>query len=159
MKLSNLKVGPRLGVGFAVLLVACLSVGGIGWYHLAQLDEVVNRITTGNWEKARLTMEMEIRTRDNAFKTGRVLMAGNDAEAVKVLKDEMAANTRLNTAALEQLEKLLVSPQDKALLAEAAEARERYVESRAQVTKLAADTKTQAEALNLFRTETAGLLE
>ena len=27
------------------------------------------------------------------------------------------------------------------------------------MTKLAADTKTQAEALNLFRTETAGLLE
>ena len=104
-------------------------------------------------------MEMEIRTRDNAFKTGRVLMAGDDSDAVKALKDEMAANTRLNTAALEQLEKLLVSPEAKALLAEAAEARERYVESRAQVTKLAADTKTQAEALNLFRTETAGLLE
>ncbi len=159
MKLSNLKVGTRLGVGFAVLLVACLSVGGIGWYRLAQLDEVVNRITTENWEKARLTMEMEIRTRDNAFKTGRVLMAGNDTDAVKALKDEMAANTRLNSAALEQLEKLLVSPEARALLAEAADARERYVESRAQVTKLAADTKTQAEALNLFRTETAGLLE
>ena len=55
-------------------------------------------------------MEMEIRTRDNAFKTGRVLMAGNDTDAVKVLKDEMAANTKLNSAALEQLEKLLVSP-------------------------------------------------
>jgi hypothetical protein len=33
------------------------------------------------------------------------------------------------------------------------------VESRAKVTRLAADTKTQAEALNLFRTETAGFLE
>ena len=54
-------------------------------------------------------MEMEIRTRDNAFKTGRVLMAGNDTEAVKVLKEEMAANTQLNTAALEQLEKLVAS--------------------------------------------------
>ena len=53
----------------------------------------------------------------------------------------------------------MVSPEAKALLAEAAEARERYVESRARVTKLAADPKTQAEALNLFRTETAGLLE
>ena len=100
-----------------MLLVACLSVGGIGWYRLAQLDEVVNRITTENWEKARLTMEMEIRTRDNAFKTGRVLMAGNDTDAVKVLKDEMAANTKLNSAALEQLEKLVVAPEAKTLLA------------------------------------------
>ncbi len=97
-----------LGIGFGVLLVACLVVGGIGWLRLAQLDKVVNRITTENWEKARLTMEMEIRTRDNAFKTGRVLMAGNDTEAVKVLKEEMAANTKLNSAALEQLEKLVV---------------------------------------------------
>jgi hypothetical protein len=34
-----------------VLLVACLSVGGIRWYRLAQLDKVVNRITTRNWER------------------------------------------------------------------------------------------------------------
>jgi methyl-accepting chemotaxis protein len=159
MKFANLKVGTRLGIGFAVLLVACLSVGGIGWYRLAQLDEVVNRITTENWEKARLTMEMEIRTRDNAFKTGRVLMAGNDTDAVKVLEEEMAANTALNTAALEKLEKLIVAAEPKLLLAEAADARERYVESRARVTKLAADPATQAAALNLFRTETAGILE
>ena len=159
MKFSNMKVGTRLGMGFGVLLVACLVVGGIGWLRLSQLDEVVKRITTENWEKARLTMEMEIRTRDNAFKTGRVLMAGNDTEAVKVLKDEMAANTKLNTAALEQLEKLVVAAEAKMLLAEAADARERYVESRARVTKLAADPKTQAEALSLFRTETAGILE
>ncbi|HEU5137818.1 MAG TPA: PAS domain-containing protein, partial [Steroidobacteraceae bacterium] len=159
MKFSNLKVGTRLAIGFSVLLFACLSVGGIGWYRLAQLDKVVNRITTENWEKARLTMEMEIRTRDNAFKTGRVLMAGKDTEAVEVLKEEMAANTKLNTAALEQLEKLLVESEAKILLAEAADARERYVESRARVTKLAADPKTQAAALDLFRTETAGILE
>src|SRR5690349_13898146 len=139
MKFSNLKVGVRLGIGFGVLLLACLVVGGIGWVRLAQLDKVVNRITTENWEKARLTMEMEIRTRDNAFKTGRVLMAGNDTEAVKVLKEEMAANTKLNGAALEQLEKLVATSDAKMLLAEAAEARERYVESRGRVTKLAAD--------------------
>jgi two-component system chemotaxis sensor kinase CheA len=111
MKFSNLKVGKRLGLGFGVLLIACLSVGGIGWYRLAQLDKVVNRITTENWEKARLTMEMEIRTRDNAFKTGRVLMAGDDMDAVKSLKDEMAANTQLNSAALKQLEKAARSRQ------------------------------------------------
>jgi methyl-accepting chemotaxis protein len=159
MTFSNWKVGTRLGMGFGVLLIACLVIGGIGWLRLSQLDEVVNRITTENWEKARLTMEMEIRTRDNAFKTGRVLMAGDDTEAVKVLKEEMAANTKLNTAAMEQLEKLVVAAEAKMLLAEAADARERYVESRARVTKLAADPKTQAEALSLFRTETAGLLE
>jgi methyl-accepting chemotaxis protein len=159
MNISNLRVGTRLGIGFAVLLVACLSVGGIGWYRLAQLDKVVGRITTENWEKARLTMEMEIRTRDNAFKTGRVLMAGNDTDAVKVLQDEMAANTQLNTAAMEQLDKLLIRDEARALLAQAAEARERYVASRAQVTRLAADPNTQAQALSLFRTETAGLLE
>ena len=159
MKFSNMKVGTRLGMGFGVLLIACLVVGGIGWLRLSQLDEVVKRITTENWEKARLTMEMEIRTRDNAFKTGRVLMAGDDTEAVKVLKDEMSANSKLNTAALEQLEKLVVAAEAKMLLAEAADARERYVESRARVTKLAADPKTQAEALSLFRTETAGILE
>jgi methyl-accepting chemotaxis protein len=159
LKISNLKVGTRLALGFGVLLLACLVIGGIGWLRLSQLDAVVDRITTDNWEKARLTMEMEIRTRDNAFKTGRVLMAGSDTDAIEVLKEEMAENSRLNSAALEQLEKLVTSAEAKSLLAEAAGARERYVESRARVTRLAADPRTQAEALNLFRTETAGILE
>ncbi|HEX6398771.1 MAG TPA: MCP four helix bundle domain-containing protein, partial [Steroidobacteraceae bacterium] len=75
MNLSSLKVGKRLGLGFGVLLAISLLIGGMSWLRLSQLDDVVDRTTTEDWQKARLTMEMEIRTRDHAAKALRVLVA------------------------------------------------------------------------------------
>src|SRR5690349_25128727 len=97
MKFANLKVGTRLSIGFAVLLVISLALGALSWMRMSQLDDVVNQITNEDWEKARITLEMEIRTRDNAFKAARVMLAGNDAETIDRLKAEMSANTAKNT--------------------------------------------------------------
>ena len=149
MKLSDSKWAPDC-IGFAVLLLLSLRwAASAGCVCPARRGRQPHHATV-NWEKARLTMEMEARTRDNAFKSGRLLMADNDTDAQGRSRTKCQANTSFNSAALEQLEKLLVSPRKRTLLAEAAEARERYMASRAEVTKLAADTKTQAEALDLY---------
>jgi len=68
---SNLKVAVRLSIGFAVLLIISLVIGGIALSRLAHLDEVVNRLSTQDWEKARIAMENQMRTRDNVGKIGR----------------------------------------------------------------------------------------
>jgi len=159
MTLANLKVGTRLGIGFGVLLVITLVVAGLSWMRLSQLDDIVMQMTTEYWQKARLTMEMEIRTRDNSAKALRVLLAGNDTDVIDTLKAEMAENSKANTEALEKLEQLVKLPQGKAYLAEAAANREAYMDSRARVNDLAKDPKTRDQALNLYKSETAALLE
>jgi methyl-accepting chemotaxis protein len=159
MIFSNFKVATRLGIGFGVLLVISLLIGGLSWMRLSQLDDIVMKTTTEDWEKARLTMEMEIRTRDNAAKALRVLLAGNDAAAIESLKAEMAENTRANGTALERLQQLVQSPDARAFLDEAAEAREKYTASRGRVSELAKDPKTRDQALELYKSETSGLLE
>ena len=159
MKLASFKVGTRLGFGFALLLLMALIIGGVGLIRLSQLDTVVTRLTNEEWQSARLAMEMQIRTRDNAFKTATMLMAGDDLEAIGTLRTQMSRNSEANSAGLEQLDKLITAPEARALLAESARAREAYMESRARVTRLAAEPKTNAEALTLFRTETAALLD
>jgi methyl-accepting chemotaxis protein len=157
--LANWKVGTRLGMGFGVLLVISLALAGVSWMRMSQLDDIVVRATTIDWEKSRLTMEMEIRTRDNAAKALRVLMAGSDTATIDTLKAEMAENTRANGEALARLEELVESPEAREYLAEAAASREAYVESRARVSELAKDPKTRDAALDLYKSETAGLLE
>jgi len=157
--LSSLKVATRLGLGFGVLLVISLLVGGMSWLRLSQLDDVVERTTTEDWQKARLTMEMEIRTRDNAAKALRMLMADNDTAHIESLKAEMAENTRANDEALERLQQLVKAPEARQYLAEAVGAREKYTESRARVNELAKDPKTRDQALQLYKTETSSLLE
>jgi methyl-accepting chemotaxis protein len=159
MKLSNLKVGTRLALGFGLLLSISIALGVVSWLRLSQLDEVVTRLAGEDWDKSRLTMEMQIRTRDNAFKAARIMLAGNDTATIDRLKAEMAENSKKNSADLEMLEELVKSAEAKAMLAEAAEARDKYTASRARVTELAKDPKTHAEALRVYLGETSTLLD
>jgi methyl-accepting chemotaxis protein len=159
MKVSNFKVGTRLSIGFGVLLLGSMLIGGISLWRLSQLDEVVTRLSTEDWERARLTMEMEMRTRDNAAKAARVLLDGIDAAGIEKLRAEMSANSKANGEALERLEVLVASDDAKALLADAAEARTQYITSRDEVNKLIVDPRTRAEALRRFQNETMPALE
>jgi methyl-accepting chemotaxis protein len=159
MSFSDFKVGTRLSFGFAVLLLITIAVGGLGLMRLSQLDSMVDRITDVDWDKARLAMETETRNRDSAAKFARLLMIDAASDTAKVLKEKIHTNSEANGAALKELAPLMVSSEEKAILAEASEARETYNASRAQVIKLAADPKTHAEALELYNGTTADLME
>jgi methyl-accepting chemotaxis protein len=159
MGFANLNVGMRLAIGFGLLLAILLGIGGISWMRLSQLHSVVSHLVSDDWEKARITMEMEIRTRDNAMKMGRILMLGNDTAAIDALKVRIAENSKANSAGLEKLESMITEAEPKAFMAQAAEAREKYMASRARVNELAADPKKHREALDLYESETMALLE
>jgi methyl-accepting chemotaxis protein len=159
MTLSNLKVGTRLALGFGVLLAVSMALTAVAWLRMSQLDDVAQRLAGAEWDKARLTMQMQIRTRDNAFKAARMLLAGNDTASLDGLEAGMAENSRLNAADLEALETLVKADEARGLLVSAAAARDRYTASRSRVAGLARDPKTRAEALHVYLTETSALLD
>src|SRR5689334_16997709 len=159
MNLNNYKVSTRLALSFGLLLAISLAVGGISWKRMSQIDHATDRIVETDWEKARLSMEMQIRSRDNAAKAARMMLVAGDSEAVDKLKAEMSANTKANEAALEQLDKLVVAPEDRALLEQAAAARTAYTQSRARVAELLKDAKTREAAFEMFATETSSAFE
>ena len=159
MNLSDFKVGTRLNVGFAILLIVTIVVGGVGLMRLAQLDQMVSQLTEVNWHKARLTLEVEARNRDSAARFARLLMVDAESGLATTLKAKISTNSEGNGAALEELEPLLDSAEEKALFAEASAARETYNASRAQVIELSADPKTRAEAIELYNSVTAELME
>src|SRR5689334_12777180 len=153
MSFSNLKVGTRLALGFAVLLAISLAVGGVSWLRMSQIDDSTDQIVEQEYEKVRLTMQMQIRSRDNASKAARMLLAGGDQQAIDTLKAEMSENSKLNEADLAALDELVTAEDDQALLTQAAAAREKYNASRAHVVELAKEPKTHAQALETYRTE------
>jgi len=159
MTLKNFKVGTRLGFGFLLLLLATIVVGGVGLMRLSQLDQVVGQITDVDWNKARLSMETEARNRENAAKFSRLLLVDSGSDKAASLKAKIASNSEKNAAAIKELETLLSSPEEKALLEEAAAARETYNASRAEVMGLVADPKTRAAGLEQYNTVTADLIE
>jgi methyl-accepting chemotaxis protein len=152
-------VATRLSIGFGVLLLASVFIGAVCWFRLSQIDAAMNRLLTLDVVKAKLTMEMEERTRDNAAKTLRMLMAGNDAALVEKLSAQIGENSRANQEALERLTSLVYRPEGKQYLAEAAAAREKYMQSRARVMELAKDSRRRDEAIKLYESETSDLLE
>src|SRR5882672_9149390 len=158
MSFSNFKVGTRLNIGFVILLLITVAVGGIGLVRLSQLDDMVARITNADWNKARLTMETSARNNDNAANFARLLMVDGNSEIAKTLKAKIAKNSEKNAAALAELDKLVALPKAREALDKARAARETYNASRTNVIKLAADPKSHAEAVNLYTTETADLL-
>ena len=159
MTFSNLKVGARLGIGFGALLAITLVVSGLSLWRMSQMDDATDRIVLQEWERARLSTEMQIRSRDNAAKAALVFLAGGDTAMVDKLRAEMAENTRKNAVDLEQLDKLVTDADDRALLDQAAAARDRYTASRARVSELAKDPKTYPQALDLYGRETSALFE
>jgi methyl-accepting chemotaxis protein len=159
MNLSKLKVGTRLSLGFGVLLLACMFVGGISWLRMSQLDAVVVKMSTLDAEKMRLALEMQVRTRANASLMGQILMARENQSLISTLRAEIKANSDKNGEALKRLEELVYLPEGKALLAQSAEARAQYNESRERVMTLASDPRRHLEALDLYNSETAKLLD
>src|SRR4030095_1707134 len=118
MKFSNLKVGVRLGIGFGVLLVISLIIGGIALTRLAHLDAVLNRLSTQDWETARAAMENQIRTRDNVGKSLRILLANGDEATITRLREEMKVNSKGNSEGMKLLEQLVTDEEGKAVLAQ-----------------------------------------
>ena len=86
-------------------------------------------------------------------------MTDGDSELASALKAKIKVNSEGNGAALMELEPLLVSAEEKELLEEASKARETYNASRAEVIKLSADPKTRAQALELYNSVTADLMD
>ena len=156
---SNLKVAFRLGIGFAVLLVISLVIGGIALTRLAHLDEVVNRLSTQDWETARAAMENQIRTRDNVAKSLRILLANGDAEIITRIRAEMEENSKANSEGMKLLEQLVVDKDGLAVLAESATARDAYNARRGEVLTLAKDPKTRDAAMKAYNDEVMPLLE
>ena len=160
MRFSGLKVSVRLAIGFGLLLIAASIIGAVVFSRLSHIDSVVTHMSTQQWEKARVAMEMETRTRDNLAKSLQVLLlaSGND-ELVQRLRTEMDNNSRANSEGLQQLENLVTDDAGKALLAEAAVGRERYLAKRAVIMELVKDPKTRDQAMQQFSTELVPLLE
>ena len=159
MKLSDLRVGARLRIGFALLLLFSLVIGGIALTRLSHLDSVVNRMSTEDWEKARIAMENQIRTRDNVGKSLRIILANGDAETISRLREEMEANSKLNGENMKRLEALVTDEEGKTVLAEAGTARDAYNSARGHVMDMAKDPKTRDAAMHTYNAEVVPLLE
>jgi methyl-accepting chemotaxis protein len=156
MKISDINVGARLGLGFGVLLLACGVVGFIGWQRITQLDKSLEYLATNQWQTAKLAMEIQSHQRDNYGRSGEMLLSKDDA--VEWVIGEIDDNKKEITNYFGKLEPLIESEDGKALFAKMVDARKKYV---VQLDVMAEHAKAgrHAQAVLVYQTDAMEALD
>jgi methyl-accepting chemotaxis protein len=148
MKISNLKIGTRLGLGFGIVLLLLVASVGMGLRYMASIQDTLLNITEGNNVKIDAAVQMRVSQL-------RVMIAASN---LALLQDSnaMAEQERLvlaaradYSAASDKLHKLVTQEDGKAILArvDAAAAATRPLTNKARELGLANKTEEATAVL------------
>ena len=152
LKLSNMRIGRRLGMGFALLIAMMLSIVAVTLLRFSDVSAINNRIIEKDWLKADAANIVNATTRANARLSMQLLIT-DDPHQIAQIKASINTNKKTISDALSTLDKLIYLPEGRQLLGQLKQAREQYVASFTQVAYLVEQgERTQANALMLDET-------
>ena len=144
----NLKIGVRLGLGFAAVLLLLTGVLGLGVHSMADIQSRLEGIVTGSNVKVAAANRMLDAIRDMAGYASNLVLLEDPAEMREEMKKVGAARERY-TDSRAQLEKLVRSDEGKAALAKVEQALTAAAPLNTQLLELAMQNKNQ-EATELL---------
>ena len=157
MRVSDLKIGTRLGVVFGLLMLMVVFIITVAVLRFDDVSDINNQIIDKDWVKADAANVVNATTRANARRTMELLIA-TDASAVNQIKGHIDTNKKIITEAIETLDRLVVLPEGRAFLEQLKSARAKYVASFTRVTKLVEEGRKD-EATRLLAAETLPALD
>lgn len=157
MNFKDWKIGTRLGLGFGLLVLMLLGAIAAAMLRFSQVAEINTRIIEKEWVKADAANLINATTRANARRTMELIIVGDVAQLAQI-KERIAQNKKAIDEALETLDRLVILPEGKALLADLKQRRGQYVQSFGKVAKLMEDGNKD-EATRVMNGETLPLLD
>ena len=135
MIFNNLRVGPRLGLGFGVILLITALIALTGIWRIGALKDAAERVATREIEQRTLVDDWAADIRLNWVRTEAFLKAIDPGYMEKLTTDTQATNTASETKA-KRIEELVQSDKGKAMLATIAAARTAYSAKLAEIRDL-----------------------
>ncbi len=129
MKLSDLRLGQRLALGFGAMLLISGLVAATGWSRLAASEQEFGAAAKAQAEAAK-ALSWEGLTRVNVTRALAQVKSGANKDVIAYFDPQMKATTDLITALQKDIEASATSPELQALLAEAAARRSAYIKTR-----------------------------
>jgi len=157
MKLTNLPIGRRLGLGFGLLLVLMLIGNGAAVVEFSAAGKANSRIIEQDWVKADAASTIDAAAQANAKRTLELLVSSRPEQQTQI-GEAIAKNKKTIDEALLTLEKLVQLPEGKLLLAAIKEKRGQYVQSFTKVAALVGQGQHD-EAVQLMNGETLQAIE
>ncbi|MES2130087.1 MAG: methyl-accepting chemotaxis protein, partial [Pseudomonadota bacterium] len=152
MRIANLPIATRLGIGFGLLLLLLAGVILTGALRLADIGSLSSKIIDQDWVKADAAATIAATTRANAALTMQLFLAP-DKGGRDQIRSQIDGNKKTISEALETLDKLVYLPEGKQMLARLRERRVAYVASFTEVAKLLEqDQRDAATAMLLGQT-------
>jgi methyl-accepting chemotaxis protein len=137
---KNWKIGTRLGILFATILLTLVTLGGIGLAWLGHLNARTTAKLQERFQTAKLSNDTVAHSTDNARLTFQ-LFETKDPEEEKRLNAENDAISHQIGEDVKRIEKSLSSPRERELFETVASNRLVYVNARTRAKKLLADNK------------------
>lgn len=149
--IKNMKIGVRMGLGFALVLAVLLATLVVAALRMGSLNAGIQKVVDDQFPKTVVENEIINMVNANALNT-RDFLAMSDAASQKEVQQKMSEVSAKITEDFAKLEKLLTSDDEKLMLGSATDARKEYSETRAKVMKLATDGK-RADAEKLLESD------
>ena len=120
MNLSNMKVGMRLGLGFALVLVLLVAVTVVGVLRMAQIQDRLDHVVSVNNVSSRMVIEMRNNVQDRLASLRVLTLMADPADMEPELKKFKEQTAKYNEAQtkVSQIFATDGSDAEKALLAE-----------------------------------------
>ncbi|SFV03689.1 methyl-accepting chemotaxis protein [Pseudoduganella namucuonensis] len=129
MIIRNWKIGTRLGGGFGMVMLLMVAMAAAGVWRLQAVGRMTEEMVGSAMVKERLTAEWHNLISVSGVRV--IAFARNTGEAESKAEADKAAATRARVNEIQkQLETVLASGEEKALLAEVATARKQYAATR-----------------------------
>ncbi|RZL02185.1 MAG: HAMP domain-containing protein [Rubrivivax sp.] len=120
--LGNLKLGQRLTLGFAALILLSLIAAGMGIERIRAVNTIADKLGADDAEMLVLTQRWTRSIESNTARTWVVFFATEPTVVARV-KEEMQAVVTANTDRIKRMGELATSPEQKQLIKDIAEQR------------------------------------
>jgi len=135
MKVTDWKIGTRLGMGFGIICLALVFIVGQGVIGLGSVNAGTHTIVSKRMPRVDLSSRLLVEVNDVAIALRNMMLTDDPADRARQL-EEIAASTKDAEATLSELDKTLESKEGRALLRQQQDLNARYVKSQQELIRL-----------------------
>ena len=134
MRLDDIKVGPRLGLAFGLVLLITVLVGGLGVWRLQSLSDAAEQITSVDNARLRATVQWRNAVDLNWVRTQAALMDSSN-DRLAFWQRDMDKTTEETAKARKTVENLLRTEEERQLFVQIDRSREAFRAARDEAIK------------------------
>jgi methyl-accepting chemotaxis protein len=135
MKISDLKIGTRLGMGFGVICLALVFTVGQGMASLGRVNDATNTIVTKRMPRVDLSSRLLTEVNDISIALRNMMLSEDPADRTKQI-EKIASSRQDAEAILADLDRTLESHDGRALLARQQELNGKYVKGQQELMRM-----------------------